>query len=334
MKYASIISFLVLSNFLIALGHVITLRETSSNASPNYTVAITPRNLTVNHGPLGPPHGFKIDFSIYRDRPLSPLGVYLNAVKLMYTLSQWTQTIYSWDAQIGVIDLEAALDGYDIKISIQAKDRSLRPTSLQFGEVVWALLSGIRAISEQSLYCMLSIDILKDGNSVGVIFIAPKKRSGPVLPASRLPNSEGIDIATEAPVVSPGISEHIIDPQYRDFVINVQTEGKAIGARYIFLMTLEGLAEAAQYNGEFECRSLHAFNEGANAVFFIGGQGRLLWSHVARTLYLLFGEMVLDKKRFHVMEFQVLKSGTIIGRGSIDDLSVRKGSGGGGTAVA
>ncbi|KAL8639150.1 MAG: hypothetical protein Q9226_008909, partial [Calogaya cf. arnoldii] len=293
-----------------------------------------PRNLTVKPGPLGPPPGFEIDFRVYREKPLSPLGVYLNAVKLMYTLSQWTQTIYSWDAQIGVIDLEVALDGYDLEISIQTKDKALRPTSLQFGQAVWALLSGIRAISEQSLYFMLWIDILKEGNSVGLIFIGPKKPSGAVLPASRLPNDEGNGIATEHSVVSPGIREKIIDPEYRDLVINVQTEGKAIGARYIYLMTLEGLAEAAQYNGNIECRSLTALNEGANAVFEIGAEGHLLWSQVARTLYLLFGEMVLDKKRFHEMDFQVLKSGTMVGRGSITDLSVRKGSSGAGTAVA
>lgn len=292
--------------------------------------AITLLELTIIHlsshtnlaaSDIPPIPGMTVEYHYQRQFPLNPLGIYLSAIELMYYLSR-----LDWNAPISG-DVNEWLDAYNVRIMVL---RTADANVLHNSHVVLALLGAINDMSSKNAHCEFFVYISLDRRQIGIIAVGPKDGLTQRLTADKErdgPRSLTQNDTTSTNYAPLTLSSEIIDPAFQSVHIEYQTDGDAIGARYVFLMVLDGMAQAAQFSPHSHCSGFHAMDPDLHAVFHISpthtGRFKFQYSVIVRTLYLLFGDILLDKSRFHEMSFQLVWDGLYVAQGSVTDLSIK-----------
>ena len=182
----------------------------------------------------------------------------------MYSLSPG-----DWNAPIPG-DASESVNAYNVEIKVLRKTET---TVLHYSHVVLALLRAINDMSSQNTYCQSFVYIFLNEKHIGVIIVGPRGGLTQTLAADEKgdgPLSLAQSDMTTTNSSSLTLSSEIIDPAYQHVNIEYQTDGDAIGSRYVFLVVLDGIARTAQFPANSHCSGFHAMDPDLHAVFHIG----------------------------------------------------------------
>ena len=273
-----------------------------------------------SHGNLSSPDiptipGMTVKIRYEPEWRLNPVGIYLTAIKTMYSLAQgdWNQPI-----QGGRF---VSLDAYDVEIVFLGHEGG----DLRSSHVVSALRDTMLDLSPKKLFCQAFTKISLNEKEIGEISIG--FTTDQTLEADN-EGTTGVN-SNDATVNATNLTypDEIIDPTF-SIKITYEIDGHSIPSSFVFLMVLDGMARVAQFDPRAPCHVIHAWDPDLHAVFHLGAADprpfRLFCGMITRSLYLLFGDIALDKSRFHEMSFHLLWHGQRAGQGSVTSLPLRR----------
>ena len=175
-------------------------------------------------------------------------------------------------------------------------------------------------LSSRKLFCQLITQIFLNGKEIGLIFVL--HTDGRTLDAVHNETSDLNSRDGAIDVSNFMNTDEIIDQAFTHVKITYQIDGNRIPSSSVFLMVLDGMARVAPFDAWVSCNVIHAWDP--HAVFHMGAADEcrfpLRYSMITRSLYLLFGDILLDKSRFHEMYFHLLWDGQRVAPGSVTSL--------------
>lgn len=254
-------------------------------------------NLTA---PIPPdPPGLRLRLDFKSDRPLNPLAVYVNAIHLMHELAK-----YPWDDVLHKSWVTCE-EGYGLVISLHTS------LFLQTRYIVSALYKSVLAMAEERPgFFRLSSRLNFFDEGIGSMEF--KKVGEPLHEMFTFGSNNNTTNITSTVLRDP-----VIDPEDEKFIINWDDTDASIPVQSILFAAFDALATVAQYPQDSSCGGIHGISATANAVLFLGPyhDQSIPCGRITRALLLIVMHIVIGKKIFRVMDFDLRFDGTQIGQG-------------------
>lgn len=267
-----------------------------------------------------PPAGFQVQLRFNESIPLNPLGVYINAIELMYKLAQeeWNDRIHE--------HLYMSVTIYNIWI-FAASTTQIR---IQISLLVIALQDAIIAMARLSGFFGLTVNICLDGPIIGLLEIG-NNESPPDSITTTSGTKDVLRLVNKNPSNgSLSNSGQVVDPLDSKFVISYTFYGKAINSKEVFTAVLDGLAISAQYNSQEDCSVLEAVSVSGTSALSVSQipsfSTPLHYSDVTRALLILTTGVIVLRRRFGEVEFGISYDGIEIAEGYILKLALANNS--------
>ena len=278
---------------------------------------LSPRQEMINVTAPIPPAGYQVLLRFNESIPLNPLGVYINAIELMYKLAQ-----DSWNDPLNE-DLFMSVSLYNIWIFAASIPQHGLPASL----LVIGLQDAIITMARLSAFFRLSVDLGLNGLVIGHLEIG-NKETPPPDSVTGTSYTKDILLSVNETQSNGSLSDsgRIIDPYDSKFVITYAFYGKAINSKEVFTAVLDGLATSAQYEPKEYCALLEAVSVSGTCVISVSQipsfPARLYYLDVTRALLILTTGVIVTRRRFGEMEFGISYDGIQIAEGYLLKISL------------
>lgn len=240
---------------------------------------------------------------------LNPLGVYINAIELMYRLAQ-----YNWDAHI-YEEIRMSVTFYNIWI-LAAGAPSDR---LQVSHIVIALQDCIIAMARLTGFFRLSALISLDGEMIGHLEFGNNQSPSDNNTSVSLQEDSSLLVNNNRSDGSSINSGHIVDPNDHRFVITYDFYEKAIDSKEIFTVVLDGLATSAQFEPNEYCDVLEVHSMSGTVAISItkilGEPTLVRYYDLTRSLLIIVTGVIVRQRMFRELGFSISYNGLEIAEG-------------------
>ena len=282
------------------------------------------------------PEGFDTETKTTPNMPLNPVGVYVNAIHMLYDFAQ-----QPWSQAVEAPSTMRREPAYNLQISALVTTNLRRQSRVRFSFLVLALYRSVRLMAENwPGFVAMETAILYNGKEVGGIEFTPVRV--PSVGMHPLVN----DIAIEdrnSDVGTTNLTElhgTIYDREIGGFVIRWQEIGPNVPVQDIMFATLDGMTTVAQFDSRTICRNAV---RGVSAGVIRGVEFMLeptLTAHgvdlpcwaMARAYLLISMRVVVARRFYRQFEIEIWYHGVQLGRGHIKRIADMSGGDDGGQA--
>lgn len=302
-------------NFLTLFSHFLAMVFAISTFSPSQEL--------INVTSPTPPAGYQVLLRFDESLPLNPLGVYINAIELMYKLAQeeWNDYIHE--------DLYMSVTTYNIWIIAASTPQH----ELQISLLVIGLQDSIIAMARLSGFFRLTVNLSLNGLVIGHLDFGRIETPPYNVTSTGYTKEVLLSINKIQSNGSLSNSGQIVDPYDSKFVVSYTFYGKAINSKEVFTAVLDGLAISAQYKSEEHCSLLEAVSVSGTSAISVSQipsfPTRLHYSDVTKALLILTTGVIVTRRRFGEVEFEISYDGIQIAEGYILKLALSNNSVGG-----
>lgn len=261
-----------------------------------------------------PPSGFKAELKFNDSIQLTPVEVYMYAIKFMSLLSNlgWNDYIQTY--------LSMSYPRFGTVCGMGPLPKGA-PLKLQIKYAALGLYKAGVAISQNQFY-QLYVKLLLEDEQIGWIEFAPKKSESTQNTALTIYTASFEAKVSNATLTAD--SGFLVDPEDSKFRITYQWDGVKIKAQDIFTSFLDALVISAQYENNVIAAEIPAARGVSGDVVLstwkIENYFHLTWARLKIALFIIWEQLVIggqQRARFEGMSFWLEYAEVKIGGGRI-----------------
>ena len=288
---------------LFAITQISIFGVSTLSIPPNHTLPLNASGFST-----------KIEFG---KKPLSDLGVYINAVG---AIREWSRD--TWDSEfkgtIGVVDSQLGIAIRCVEIV-----QPIKGPSMQMGHVLLGLQSGVVAMAERNQFQEMVVFLQFHGVVRGVIEFTQRLRFD--VPSDSPSNSsvlEGGNLKDPRSLMED--SGQVYDPNHRYHWLSIdwRFDGQTMLPSETFTTIIDAMISTASGKPDAQRSHIHGVSSSGNTAFnihslqYISPGARSLTNDLIReSLYLIARYIFIKERKFLETDFTVLSFGKKIAEG-------------------
>ncbi|KAG6991340.1 hypothetical protein G7Y79_00053g088230 [Physcia stellaris] len=254
--------------------------------------------------PIPPGFSTKIEFG---SKPLNPVGVYINAIE---AVREWSRN--AWNSRFtgttGLIDSKLGIAIRCVEI-VQPK----KGPSMQMGDVLLGLQSGVVAMAERNHFRELVVFLQYHGVVRGVVEFTQRLRSEFALDSPSNSSTFGGGGQDNSSSLTQD-SGQVYDPNYKYHWLSIdwRFDGRTVPASEIFTTILDAMISTASEKPDAERSYIYGVSSSGNTGFniheltYTAPGGRKLTNNlICESLYLIARFIFMKERKFLETDFTV-----------------------------